>query len=300
MALALSPSFEHTTALDPSAKMVSIGLQPDASTKKHISYAVGSAEDLSSLPAHSVDLVVAGQAAHWFDHQRAWSQIGHVLRPGGTVAYVVSRSLLLLVFVAVWWRRTNTQGYGEMFFPTRPRLNRLISEHQGGAAALGPHWSQPGRRIVEGLLDAVPFPVEPAPESAAEVLSRLPNLYDDGGYPVASRIPEPAPVAGTSGWDAASAVRIKNDSSCRQYVLTPPTSWGWGALEGYLRTASALHAYHEAHPGDKARIGQGAKGDIVDRLVCQLQRGLEEETGREAQTVEVAWPLVLMMVKKTV
>jgi len=87
MALALSPSFAQTTGLDPSSKMVSVGQQPP---NGKITYAVGNAEDLDTSGISEVDLVVAGQAAHWFDHRRAWEAIGRVLRPGGTVAYVVS------------------------------------------------------------------------------------------------------------------------------------------------------------------------------------------------------------------
>lgn len=45
----------------------------------------GSAEELP-LPAGSVDLVVAGQAFHWFDRERSVPEIARVLRPGGRLA----------------------------------------------------------------------------------------------------------------------------------------------------------------------------------------------------------------------
>lgn len=91
MAIALAPTFSRVTALDTSAKMVAVGMQPPPPAAQ-ITYAVGGAEDLSQLGDSSVDLVVAGQAAHWFDHNRAWPELARVLRSGGTVAYVVSRS----------------------------------------------------------------------------------------------------------------------------------------------------------------------------------------------------------------
>lgn len=45
----------------------------------------GAAEDIP-LPAESVDAVVAGQAYHWFDPERAHPEIARVLRPGGVFA----------------------------------------------------------------------------------------------------------------------------------------------------------------------------------------------------------------------
>ena len=45
----------------------------------------GSAERLP-LPDRSVDLVVVGQAFHWFDRDRALPEIVRVLRPGGVLA----------------------------------------------------------------------------------------------------------------------------------------------------------------------------------------------------------------------
>jgi ubiquinone/menaquinone biosynthesis C-methylase UbiE len=47
----------------------------------------GRAEALP-VPDRSVDLVVAGQAAHWFREPDASRELARVLRPGGTVAYL--------------------------------------------------------------------------------------------------------------------------------------------------------------------------------------------------------------------
>lgn len=89
MAANLAPHFAQVTGLDPSQRMVDVGQQ--APPAPPIAYRVGSAEDLAGadVPPASVDLVVAGQAAHWFDHARVWPQLARVLRSRGTVAYVV-------------------------------------------------------------------------------------------------------------------------------------------------------------------------------------------------------------------
>ena len=45
----------------------------------------GTAEN-TGLPAHSVDLVTAAQAAHWFDREHALREFQRILKPGGYVA----------------------------------------------------------------------------------------------------------------------------------------------------------------------------------------------------------------------
>jgi len=47
----------------------------------------GTAED-TTLPDDSVDFVVAGQAFHWFDVERARAEFGRILKPGGWVALI--------------------------------------------------------------------------------------------------------------------------------------------------------------------------------------------------------------------
>jgi hypothetical protein len=50
------------------------------------------------------------------------------------------------------------QGYGEVLLPSHPHTAPLLASFQRGEHWLGPWWEQPGRRIVVGLLDSIPFP----------------------------------------------------------------------------------------------------------------------------------------------
>ena len=69
------------TEKDPAMLAVLAERVPEVSAK------VAGAEE---IPANdrSVDVVVAAQAFHWFDHERAVPEIARVLRPGGHVAVV--------------------------------------------------------------------------------------------------------------------------------------------------------------------------------------------------------------------
>lgn len=73
----------EVVAVDPSAEMLAqlSARLPGVSTE------VGGAEHIP-LPDASVDAVVAGQAAHWFDVVPAARELRRVLRPGGVVGFV--------------------------------------------------------------------------------------------------------------------------------------------------------------------------------------------------------------------
>lgn len=82
--------------------LVSLGLtvtavEPDegmrAELARHfpsVTCLAGTAEEIP-LPDASVDAVVAGQAFHWFDQERALTDIARVLRPGGVVGALWNR-----------------------------------------------------------------------------------------------------------------------------------------------------------------------------------------------------------------
>jgi SAM-dependent methyltransferase len=73
----------EVVAVDPSPEM----LAQLGARLPQVSVVVGGAERIP-LPDRAVDAVVAGQAAHWFDPERAAPELRRVLRPGGVVGLV--------------------------------------------------------------------------------------------------------------------------------------------------------------------------------------------------------------------
>lgn len=73
-------------AVEPNADMRAAAelMLADAAGFRSVS---GMAE-ATTLPEHSVDLVAAGQAFHWFDRDRTRLEFGRILRSGGWVALI--------------------------------------------------------------------------------------------------------------------------------------------------------------------------------------------------------------------
>ena len=82
LAVALAARFSRVIATDPAQA------QLDAATQAaNVEYRRAPAED-SGLPAASVALVVAAQAAHWFDMPRFLAECERVAMPGALIALV--------------------------------------------------------------------------------------------------------------------------------------------------------------------------------------------------------------------
>lgn len=92
VARSLGVHFAHVIGLDPSEGMVSTAraLGGTTSTSEPIRFELSTAEDLGTnlsqpIQDASVDLITAGNAAHWFDMPHFWSTAARVLKPGGSV-----------------------------------------------------------------------------------------------------------------------------------------------------------------------------------------------------------------------
>ena len=104
-----------------------------STAQENITYRLGSAEDLSFLSDSSLDMVTAGQSAHWFDYTKAWPSLASKVRSKGTLAFI---------------------GYIDIVLPSHPRASKLIDYYSYHPSKMGPYW-EPGRKVIADKLAAV-------------------------------------------------------------------------------------------------------------------------------------------------
>lgn len=111
-----------------------------ATQYSNIEFRQASAESLDFVEDGTLDMVVAGQAAHWFDYAKVWPELFRKLRSGGTVAF---------------W------GYKDNIFVDYPKATKVFDHYCYGKETMGPFWEQPGRNILRDLYrDITPPPSE--------------------------------------------------------------------------------------------------------------------------------------------
>ncbi|HUE37646.1 MAG TPA: class I SAM-dependent methyltransferase [Candidatus Acidoferrum sp.] len=105
----------------------------------------GTAE-ATTLPAHSVDFITAGQAFHWFDHQKCRAEFVRILKPGGwtvivwndrrgdTTPFLADYERLLAEFGTDYaqasHRRTDKPEVIRAFFGVEPRFKNFPNVQQ--------------------------------------------------------------------------------------------------------------------------------------------------------------------------
>jgi len=135
--------------------------------------------EATSLEAHSVDLVAAGQALHWFDRPRARAEFARILRPGGWVALVWNERLTSTPFLAdyeqllhrysrdyarVDHRNIDEEALTEFFHPGHFRQEVFFIRQQFDWEGVQGRWlsssyvpaaGQPGHEQMCGELEAI-------------------------------------------------------------------------------------------------------------------------------------------------
>ncbi|AWK86311.1 class I SAM-dependent methyltransferase [Azospirillum thermophilum] len=132
LSVALARHFARVVATDASAGQIA-----EAEPYPNIRYAAAPAE-AGGLEDRSCDLIVAAQAAHWFDLDRFYAEVRRAARPGGAVALV---------------------SYGLNQFGD-PAIDSLLRELHD--VTLRSHWPADRWHVVNGYRD-LPFPFDPLP-----------------------------------------------------------------------------------------------------------------------------------------
>lgn len=132
LSVGLAARFERVIATDPAQAQLD-----QAQPHPQVEYRRATAED-SGLPAASVDLAVAAQAAHWFDWPRYVAEVGRVARPGALAA----------VLCYSWLEADGA---------VQPLIARYYKD-------LGPYWAPNRRHVETGYRElAWPWPEVEAP-----------------------------------------------------------------------------------------------------------------------------------------
>lgn len=161
--------------------------------------------------------------------------------------------------MAVW-------GYSEFRLSNYAGATPLIQQYSQGSDpvnSIGPYWEQPGRSIVDNHLQDIPDPSSVV-SGAFEDFERV---YFTGSHHAGLPSPRPVILRKTMSWDD---------------------------LLAYFRTFSSLHSYHELHPEDLKR----EDGDIAVRFLERLKALVESEAGAVGDTVDVEWPLALLLARR--
>ncbi|KAA1472724.1 S-adenosyl-L-methionine-dependent methyltransferase [Dentipellis sp. KUC8613] len=253
--------FRRVVGVDPSAKMVAAArafakeTAAEANSQTEFEFVQSAAEELPFLKDGSVDLIVAAQAAHWFDWTQFWPEAARVLRKGGSAAF---------------W------GYSEFRLTHHLSATPLIHAYSQGsdpATSLGPHWQQPGRRILDNHFLEVPRAVDV-----------LPNAFGD--------------------WEHVffTGQHFPDLPKAQTHPVILRKRMAWDDLLTYLRTFSSLHTFHERYPEDL----KNPSGDIALRFWKSLQEHVrseriksgESKAQAERDEVDVEWPVAIMLVKR--
>ncbi len=139
-----------------------------------------SAEEIP-LPDRSVDVVVAGQAFHWFDHDLALPEIARVLRPGGALAVAWNNRNAKIPWVRKLWallgeQPTIKEGVdGSMDALVTSPLFGFVDQHTF------PHWQEINRESIVDLVASRSYVAALDADARAAKLAEVLAFYEDYG-----------------------------------------------------------------------------------------------------------------------
>ena|ERR1700761_2957539 len=257
--------FKTVLGIDPSPKMVEQakhGLSQLAQNSvNEIAFHQGHAEELPEvIRPDSVDLVVAGQAAHWFKFPSVYTSLARAVRHSvGTFAF---------------W------GYSELRLSKYPTCTEMIAAYTQGkdpANSLGPYWEQPGRSIVVNhFLDVAPPKEEDGWIDHKQIYfvgDHYPDLQEKG---LDTR---PVILKKQFTWPELEGY-LRSFSSIYSYHEKYPE-------DAKLQVSDRESSLYEEN-----------EGDIAQRFLSRLRAKIREDTGDTNDVLDIEWPMVLVMMRR--
>ncbi len=164
----------HATDPDPDMLAVLRRSLPDVRTSESV------AEDIP-LPDRSVDVVVAGQAFHWFDHERALPEIARVLKPGGAVAAAWNNRDARIPWVRKLWALLGEQP--ALAERESSAVDALVTSPLFGYVdrETFSHWQEINRASIVDLVASRSYVAALDEEQRAAKLAEVVAFYDDYG-----------------------------------------------------------------------------------------------------------------------
>jgi len=169
---ALIAEQHRVTATDPAHAMLKRLRKRFRTTR-----AIQSAAEHIPVHAGAMDVVVAAQAFHWFDHDRTLAEVARVLRPGGTLSLVWNYR-----DESVPWVRRLSRIIGAESMQVDPVEMLEESElFDGIETTTFRHWQQVDRESLIGLVESRSSIATMGDRDRSAVLEQVGALYDDYG-----------------------------------------------------------------------------------------------------------------------
>ena len=172
----------RVTGVEPNAEMRAAAALGVGACYPERFRAVDGRAEATTLPAASVDLVVAGQAFHWFDPEPARAEFVRVLRPGGAVALLWNdRRLDATPFLVAYERLLRTFGtdYAAVSerYPTPARIEAFFRTPDRHAAEF-PHGQSFDFASLRGRLLSSSYAPAPGSPGHGTMLAALRAIFD--------------------------------------------------------------------------------------------------------------------------
>ncbi|CAI5757809.1 unnamed protein product [Candida verbasci] len=139
----LTKYFNNVIGTDPSTSMIAQCNKSNKNTK--VKFLIGTAESQpSEIEPNSIDLITAGESAHWFDHPRFFKECHRVLKSNSTLVYWLYKDPIFI-------------GY--------PKANEIYTNYtynskieDGYEKYMGPYYQQPGHDYLRTLMREIEPP----------------------------------------------------------------------------------------------------------------------------------------------